>query len=82
MSCTEVCWTPVLCPRCGNTASPTGCSDVAPSCYCEPREGDGFDWSAVRKRHLWHKHDSNRWYTDPEGWDAHVAACAECRGES
>lgn len=32
-------------------------------------------------RHLWHEHDSTRLYTDPEGWDAHVAGCAQCRGD-
>ena len=80
--CTEVCWTPVDCPNCGAPASPFGRDDRAPSCTCEPREGDGLDWEAVRRRHLWSEHDSARWYIDPEGWKAHEAACETCRGES
>jgi hypothetical protein len=52
---------------------------MRPACACEPHEGDGLDWSAVRRRHLWDEHDSTRHYTDPEGWAAHEASCETCK---
>lgn len=36
---------------------------------------DNYAKSAINPRHLWHIHDSTRWYTDPDGWNAHAASC-------
>lgn len=71
--CTEKCWTRVPCPTCG--------------CLLVPRGRDGgmaenhgycceeVKYTAHNTAHLWHVHDSTRWYTDPEGWNEHAASC-------
>ena len=72
--CTEKCWTPVKCPEHGDTFDPFGRDGgLYEHTCCDLR----FDVS-VNPRHLWHEHDSTRWYTDPEGWNAHEATCKEC----
>lgn len=30
---------------------------------------------SLNPRHLWHEHDSTRWYVDPEGWNEHARSC-------
>jgi hypothetical protein len=70
--CSEKCWTPVSCPTHGDSMYPFGRSHVGYEC-CE-----NYADSNLNPRHLWNEHDSTRWYTDPEGWDEHVATCEEC----
>ncbi len=78
--CTERCWTAVPCPECGNSLPPRGRSVPlemnTPMC-CEKHARD----PTINPRHSWDIHDSERSYMDPEGWKAHLAECAECRGE-
>ena len=77
MSCTEKCWTPVECPDHGDRMAPFGRSVSAYEYECcENRMS-----SAINPRHLWHEHDSTRWYNDPEGWNEHEASCKECKGD-
>lgn len=40
---------------------------------------DAYRDTCRNPRHLWSEHDSDRAYTDPAGWAAHLAACEECR---
>lgn len=81
MICTPACWTPVPCPACGRPLPPRGRSiplGASPGRCCEEAAGS----SRINSRHLWHEHDDDRHYIDPEGWAAHVAACDSCRDES
>ena len=77
MSCTEKCWTPVACPDHGGRMYPSGRSAGIEAYHC----CDNYADSKVNPRHLWDEHDSTRWYTDPEGWNAHEATCKQCRGD-
>lgn len=78
MGCTEKCWTRVACPDCGNRMPPAGRSAPLGSvseCCSENQH------KALNTCHLWNEHDSDRAYTDQEGWDAHVASCEKCKDE-
>ena len=77
VSCTEKCWTPVACPDHGGRMYPFGRSAGIEAYHC----CDNYADSKVNPRHLWDEHDSTRWYTDPEGWNAHEATCKQCRGD-
>lgn len=78
MGCSVKCWTPIECPSCNRELTPRGRSRPlemgGESECCEQARIDG----GVNPRHLWDEHDSTRYYTDPEGWDAHVKQCALC----
>ena len=79
--CTPDCWKPVLCHICGREFTPIGRSVglEAISGYCDVYEPcDPSQYQEATRRHLWDEHDSNRWYTDREGWAAHVAGCEVC----
>lgn len=74
--CTEACWTPARCVH-DREMNPFGRSaplEAYVPCDC-------YQSSAGNPRHLWHEHDSTRWYTDPEGWAAHEATCNQCNGD-
>lgn len=78
-TCTPRCWTPIPCPECGQSLPPRG-RDIPlamnlPQC-CEEAVSTPYN-----TRHLWSEHDSTRYYTDPEGWEEHVAGCEKCRPE-
>ena len=75
--CTEKCWTPVNCPDHGHEMNPCGRDSGMQSYDC----CENYGKPRINPRHLWHEHDSSRWYTDPEGWAAHEASCAQCRGD-
>lgn len=70
--CSEKCWTSVRCPDHGDLMNPRG-RDAGMESYvcCDNYQTD------VNTRHLWHQHDSTRYYTDPEGWAAHAAECTD-----
>ena len=75
---------PVYCHACGRQFTPSGRSIpvAAASGYCdssEPCDRTSMEAQIARFRHLWDEHDSTRYYTDPDGWSAHVASCADCR---
>ncbi len=79
--CGPKCWTSVDCTMCGMRKQPRGRSVPleAANSYCD-FECPGYDdkpWPP----HLWSEHDDSRHYSDPEGWAAHVASCADCRGD-
>jgi len=74
--CTPKCWTAVECPDHGDRMNPFGRSaPIGAEGCCE-----NYSLSAINPRHLWDEHDSTRWYTDPDGWDAHAASCGQCSG--
>ena len=76
IGCTAACWTETQCPVCRRPQSPRGRSVplAAANGYC-----DGHECAGRTQRHLWDEHDEARWYVDPDGWNAHVASCAQCR---
>lgn len=76
-NCDSGCWTERKCPTCGLRVPPRGCSIPleASGSYCECE-----CTLAENDRHLWDVHDSNRAYTDPDGWIAHVNSCDRCEG--
>lgn len=81
-TCGPNCWRSVDCTLCGMRKQPIGRSmpmETAGS-YCDE------ECPAYRKDpyppHLFSEHDSTRHYSDPKGWAAHEASCADCRGES
>jgi hypothetical protein len=76
--CSEKCWTPVPCPVHGDFMPPAGRSAPLEMHICCDNCAD----STVNPRHLWSIHDSTRWYTDPEGWKAHVSSCDDCRADA
>lgn len=70
--CAPYCWTPTPCPvHPQDDMPPRGRAlpEGASTC-CEV-----YMQAEVNPRHLWHEHDSTRWYTDPDGWNAHAANC-------
>ena len=71
MTCTEKCWTPIICETHGNRLEPAGRSgaDYVP-CDCKN--------TVENTCHLWDEHDSTRWYTDPDGWQEHETTCPQC----
>ena len=75
--CSPECWTAATCPACGGDLPPRGRSVPLemniPTC-CDDSRIDPL----VNRRHLWSEHDDTRWYTDPDGWAAHVAECDRC----
>jgi hypothetical protein len=79
-SCTYACWTATRCASCKRDMAPRGRSipleALTSFCVC-----DGATDPKVNPRHLWNMHDSDRAYTDPIGWRAHVLGCSRCRGE-
>jgi len=75
--CIEKCWKAKDCPDHGNRMNPFGRSSGLGSYDC----CDNWQKSDVNPRHLWDVHDSTRWYTDPEGWDAHEECCPLCQPE-
>lgn len=75
MTCNEKCWTPARCPDHGDYMYPFGRFAGEYAHYC----CDNFADPKINPQHLWSEHDSTRWYTDPEGWDAHEATCPECK---
>lgn len=77
MLCSEKCWTPVVCPDHGDRMYPFGRSAGYEAYYC----CDNYADPQINPRHLWDEHDSTRWYTDKEGWNAHEASCDQCRGD-
>jgi hypothetical protein len=78
-ACTPSCWHARRCTSCGREMAPRGRSVGPGADHCEC---DGAQDARVNPRHLWDEHDSDRAYTDPIGWAAHVRACERCRGES
>lgn len=72
--CSEKCWTPAPCPTHGDGMTPFGRSAGEGLYQC----CDSYQDSTLNPRHLWSAHDSTRFYSDPEGWAAHEADCAEC----
>jgi hypothetical protein len=76
-ACIPKCWNPVVCPDHGNTMNPWGRDAGMGAEIC----CDNYARSDINTRHLWSEHDSDRYYTDPDGWAAHEAACVECGPE-
>lgn len=75
--CTHRCWTAVSCPDHGQSMQPRGRFaplEMTPRC-------DVYRYADRNPRHLWDEHDSDRAYTDPEGWDWHVRTCSRCKPE-
>lgn len=66
---------PVECPVHGEEFDPFGRDGGMYASDCCDLRND----ARVNPRHLWHEHDSTRWYTDPDGWSAHEATCKECK---
>lgn len=79
--CVYACWSPTMCPTCRRNMAPRGRSVPmeAASGFCQC---DHASDPAMNPRHLWNMHDSDRAYTDPFGWSAHVGCCLQCAGES
>ena len=77
-SCSEKCWTPVLCPEHGDRMPPFGRLVSEESHVC----CNSYGTSLVNSRHLWDEHDSSRYYTDPTGWSEHENNCAKCNPEA
>lgn len=75
--CTEICWTPVLCPDHGDRMPPQGRSAPLGMWICCDNHFD----PGINVCHLWDEHDSTRWYTDPEGWNEHEKNCPRCTGD-
>ena len=76
--CTELCWKAVPCPECGQSMPPAGRSaPLGSQCWCSSK----YQHTKENTRHLWNKHDSNRAYTDKEGWEKHVSECQKCKEE-
>jgi len=75
--CGPKCWTRVPCPDHGNGMNPLGRS--APIGFYDCCEN--YAKSEINPRHLWDKHDSSRYYTDPLGWADHEKNCEECSPE-
>ena len=71
--CTEKCWTPTPCPDHGEPMHPFGRSSGLDSYDC----CENYARSEINPRHLWDEHDSTRWYTDPDGWNAHAESCTD-----
>lgn len=76
--CSDKCWTPTLCPDHGDRMTPRGRSAPMDMWICCDNRYD----PSINECHLWDEHDSTRWYTDPEGWEAHEATCQQCMEES
>ena len=76
-ACSEECWAAKPCPEHGDQMPPFGRSLAYQEYVCCERYRD----NRVNPRHLWHEHDSTRWYTDPDGWAAHEASCDQCKGD-
>ncbi len=72
--CTSICWTRVDCPDHGRELWPRGRSAPLGVGSCCSKA----DASATNPRHLFDEHDSDRHFSDPEGWKAHVQTCHEC----
>ena len=77
MSCTPKCWTPVDCPEHGREMWPAGRSAPLGTFECCELSGR----PAINTRHLFSEHDSDRYYFDREGWDAHYSTCEQCNTE-
>lgn len=75
MTCTSECWTAVKCPDCGGPLPPRGRSVPAEmhAMCCSEHKHD-----IANSRHLWDEHDSDRHYSDPEGWQLHLSTCKVC----
>jgi hypothetical protein len=71
MTCTEKCWEATECPDHGHSMTPFGRSAPVEMFQC----CDNRFNPQINPRHLWDKHDSTRWYTDPDGWNAHASEC-------
>lgn len=73
--CTPACWTPVFCRECRRPLPPRGRSVAAESSagYCDCKRQD------PSPQHLWSVHDSDRFFFDRSGWEAHVSGCEECQ---
>ena len=74
--CTEKCWTPVRCEH-DREMSPRGRSEPLE----RPSFCDCYEDYRKNPRHLWDVHDDSRFYSDPQGWAMHLAACGQCRGD-
>jgi hypothetical protein len=80
MTCDAKCWKSVECTRCQRRKQPIGRS--------VPMEAAGSDCDydcpgyaqEPKPPHLWSEHDSNRYYTDPDGWNAHLKECEKRKG--
>jgi hypothetical protein len=72
MRCTEKCWEPKKCPTHNQPMNPFGRS--APLGFYDCCENYGKS-SHFNPRHLWDVHDSDRFYGDPAGWNAHASEC-------
>ena len=80
MGCSPSCWTSVTCTVCGKPKAPRGRSVPLDSYYCD-RECRGYDQDPPPPP-LWSEHDSTRVYTDPMGWEEHLAHCPRCQEEN
>lgn len=77
--CIESCWISISCPDCGNSLPPAGRSyPVGTVNECCSKHQN----TKLNQRHLWNKHDSDRAYTDPEGWENHLKECDNCRNDN
>lgn len=72
--CDVKCWNPYECPDHGDLMAPRGRDAGMGYYHC----CDNYQRVEINPRHLWHEHDSTRWYTDPEGWNEHEATCERC----
>jgi hypothetical protein len=73
--CNPACWEPVRCEH-GREMTPVGRSvPLERPNFCDCYQ------SGKNPRHLWSEHDDARWYSDPDGWAAHVATCEQCKGD-
>ena len=69
------------CTVCGRQFAPAGrgVGLEASGSYCDTFEPcDPDQKQAAKRRHLWDEHDSNRSYTDAEGWRQHQVGCVRC----
>lgn len=78
MGCDSKCWRQVQCTRCQRQKQPRGRSVPmeAANGYCS-YDCAGYDQEPAPP-HLFSVHDSNRHYSDPEGWAAHKDECPQC----
>jgi hypothetical protein len=79
--CDAKCWRQVRCAVCLHRKQPRGRSvpPEAANSYCD-HDCPGYDQEPVPP-HLWDEHDSNRAYSDPAGWAAHMGVCEMCGPE-
>jgi hypothetical protein len=77
MSCTSKCWEESYCPDHNQEMHPWGRSLPMYLQDCCDNAGN----RAVNPRHLWDIHDSDRYYRDRDGWDAHYSTCDQCNTE-